>query len=271
MHNDSWDAAYDHDAVHYRGRRRANPPPTRWRLVGVTVMLMGLIATLALAKALPAHNDAATPNATIPVAWPQAESTSAITDEPSSSSPASQQTSRSHATSRSRAVQSQSPHLPSQSRGIPAAAQTDDALLTTPPSFPSVTLEAEAGSPTVTLSGSARVQEYPGASGGQIVTDLGNMGAGVAPGALLINGLDIPAGGTYQLAIYFTLPVAAGTLTAVISVLGVEPVSITFAGGDSCCGVTYLEIAIEAGTHTIAISNPAQVAPSIDKIVISRP
>jgi hypothetical protein len=265
MHNDSWDEAHDHDTEHYQGRRRADTPrPTRWRLFGVNVLLMGLIAALTLATPPPAHNDAATPNTTIPGALQPTESTPSTKDEPSSSSPGSRQTSPPRGTSQSRVI-------PSQSRDIPAAAQKDDTLLTTPPPFPSVTFEAEAGSPTITLSGSAKVQQYPRASGGQIVTNLGNVGEGEEPGVLLISGLDIPAAGTYRIAIYFTHPEAAGTRTAVISVSGVEPVSITFAGGHNCCGVRYLEIALEQGTHTVAISNPAHVAPSIDKIVISRP
>ena len=102
MHNDTWDQPQDHDTEHYRGRRRADtPPPTRWRLLGVTVLLIGLIATLALATVPPAHNDTVTPIATIPGAWPQAESTPSIKYEPPSSSPNLRQTSPSRGNSRS--------------------------------------------------------------------------------------------------------------------------------------------------------------------------
>ena len=55
-----------------------------------------------------------------------------------------------------------------------------------------------------------------------------------------------------------------------ITVAGMEPVTVTFAHGLGCCGVRTIDVTLKAGSHTLTISNPSDQAPSVDRIVLSR-
>jgi len=133
-----------------------------------------------------------------------------------------------------------------------------------------VTIEAESGSPTVILAGSAASQPDEQASGGQIVTGLGNLGAGAEPGTMRVGGVSLPSAGTYLISIYFANLGDHSQTHAVLTVTGAEPKTVMFAGSKKCCGVRSVEIPLSSGAHVITIANPTGPAPSIDKIVIRR-
>jgi hypothetical protein len=140
-----------------------------------------------------------------------------------------------------------------------------------PPPFTPVTVEAEAGAPAVTLSGSARITPYVGASNGSIVQNVGEWNIFLSgPGSVRFNGLTFPTAGTYVLTIAYVHPDSQSPLSAQVTVSGVKPVTVNFAGSSLCCDVTKVSLPIPAGTRSITIGNPADKAPAIDKITISR-
>jgi hypothetical protein len=140
---------------------------------------------------------------------------------------------------------------------------------TTPP-FVALTFEAEAGAPQVTLRGSAFVFDYPGASNGKVVRNLGNWNMGAGPGSLQLNGVVIPVAGTYVITLSFVHPDNETSRSAVLTVSGVAPVNVSFTGNSTCCGTKKVSVVIPAGTHTVTLDNPTGRAPSIDKIVIDK-
>ncbi len=147
-------------------------------------------------------------------------------------------------------------------RGHPSAGGTSAAAAGLPETY-----EAEA--PVNTLYGSARVQAYPSASGGVLVQTLGNWGGSVGEGALRFNGVMAPAGGTYELTLYYTEPNNEPTRTAVITASGFGSVSVTVAGNATCCSSQRVRVTLGSGANSITVSNPSGHAPAIDKIVIS--
>lgn len=239
--NDSWDAPRVGDSARYHGRRRASTVARRW--VALTVALVAIAGTLTLAATLGSSGDAPAPTATAVdgTHWPT---------DTASTSPSGTPTT--------------SPSSPT-----PTATQSAGTGTATP--FAAIAFEAEAGSPVVTLSGSARVQADSGASGGKIVSGLGASGQGQAPGALRVNNVTIPSAGTYVISIYYTNTDNPGVTSALVSVSGAKAVTVKFTGARSCCGLRQVEITLAAGVHTITISNPAEAAPSVDKIAVSRP
>src|SRR4029453_14211111 len=118
-----------------------------------------------------------------------------------------------------------------------------------------VTIEAESGSPTVILAGSAVVTADERASGGQIVTGLGKGSAGGAAGTLQISGISLPSAGTYRVAIYFANLDGPGTSSAVLTMTGAEPVTVHFTGSKKCCGERTIELTLSAVPHTLTITN----------------
>jgi hypothetical protein len=134
----------------------------------------------------------------------------------------------------------------------------------------SVTIEAESGSPMVVLIGSAVVESDERASGGQIVTKLGNSGNGAEPGAVRIVGISVPSAGTYRISVYYANRDDTSHSSAVFTVTGAEPTTVTFTGNRKCCGERTIDVMLAAGQHVLTITNATGPAPSIDKLVVSR-
>jgi hypothetical protein len=158
---------------------------------------------------------------------------------------------------------------PATTRPAPPAPARTTRPPTTPP-FVALTFEAEAGAPRVTLGGSAFVFDYPGASNGKVVRNLGNWNMGAGPGSLQLNDVVIPVAGTYVITISFVHPDNETNRGAVLTVSGVAPVDVSFTGSSTCCGIKKVSVVIPAGTHTITLANPTGRAPSIDRIVIGK-
>ena len=152
--------------------------------------------------------------------------------------------------------------------GVSTAAGSSSGGGTGQPPF-AVTIEAESGSPTVILTGSAVVESDERASGGQIVTKLGNSGNGGEPGTVQINGISLPGAGTYRISIHYANPDASHS-AAVIAVTGAEPTTVNFTGNRKCCGVRTFDVTLGGGSHVLTITNATGPAPSIDRIVVSR-
>jgi hypothetical protein len=134
--------------------------------------------------------------------------------------------------------------------------------------FTPVSVEAEAGLPKVTLSGSAWIDGYPAASNGKVVRNLGDWDMRGGPGSLRFNDVIFPTTGTYVLTISYVHQDNESTRTAQVSVSGVNAVTVTFQGSSTCCSTKKVSLVIPAGTRTITISNARGRAPAVDKIVI---
>lgn len=257
MENDSWDEdtwddvltdeAIVDDDERYHGRRRVSRTSALHRWIAVSAALVALAATVAIISApsrgsgggmslptVPSNADDSAPGATPPAS--AASTTITATGAPSTQ-----------------------PRTSSGDSDDPGGA----------PPFAAITVEAEVGSPATVLTGSAQITPDERASGGQIVTGLGDWGAEAA-GTLKFTGVAIPSAGSYRITAYFSNQGAPGPRTAVIGVTGAKPVSVTFTGGPNCCGTRSVEVTLAAGTHAITISNPSGRAPSVDKIVVSR-
>jgi hypothetical protein len=135
------------------------------------------------------------------------------------------------------------------------------------PGFTPVTFEAENG----TRTGSATIWDgYPNASGGRLVRNIGNWGG--TPGTLRINNVNIPTTGAYTITIYFVHPDGETNRSATMTVSGNAAVTVNFTGNATCCLTKVVSnVTIAAGSHTITFANPIGHAPSIDRIVVSRP
>jgi len=129
-----------------------------------------------------------------------------------------------------------------------------------------VTYEAEA--PGNELGGTAWVDDYPGASGGRIVRNIGVWNSPRKEGSLRFNGVTAPATGTYLLSFFSVHLDGESVRTAVITVSGSPPVTVSVGGDATCCAVTRQRVTLRQGANTVTFSNPTGHAPSIDKIVI---
>lgn len=135
--------------------------------------------------------------------------------------------------------------------------------------FGPVTIEAEA--PGNVTGGSAWVEEYPGASGGAVVRNLGDWGDRRGDGFLRFTGITVPADGTYTVKFFFVNIDNERTRTAVITVPGQDPQSVSVEGGATCCTAASVRVTLRKGTNTVTFGNSRGHAPSIDRIVLSQP
>jgi hypothetical protein len=135
--------------------------------------------------------------------------------------------------------------------------------------FAPVTIEAEA--PTNVTGGSAWVAAYPGASGGKIVRNLGDWNTAQGPGWLRFNGVTVPADGTYTVTLYNVHIDNSSPRTAVVTVSTGVSVTVSLRGSSACCAASAIKVGLRKGVNTITVGNPADHAPSIDRIVISLP
>jgi hypothetical protein len=135
--------------------------------------------------------------------------------------------------------------------------------------FGPLTIEAEA--PGNTLTGSARVVDYPNASGGRVVRNIGEWELDAGPGTLRFNNVDVPRSGNYTLAFSYVDIDNEANRTAVIDISGRTGMVITVNGNDSCCRTQTVQVPLRKGRNTISFSNRTSHAPSIDKVVITAP
>ncbi len=152
--------------------------------------------------------------------------------------------------------------------GVSTAAGSPSGGGTGQPPF-AMTIEAESGAPTVILTGSAVIESDERASGGQIVTKLGNSGNGGEPGTVQINGISLPGAGTYRISIHYA-NLDTSHSAATIAVTGADTTTVNFTGNRRCCGVRTFDVTLAAGSHDLTITNATGPAPSIDRIVVSR-
>lgn len=130
--------------------------------------------------------------------------------------------------------------------------------------------EAEAASNI--LTGAASVSSYPGSSGGKVVTNIGRWGPGAKrSGTLSFPDVSAPANGVFTLVLYLVGNADPATQTIVITVSGAAPVSMAIPAGSNCCVAMTVRVTLTKGANTIVLGNPDGQAPSIDRMVVSRP
>ena len=113
------------------------------------------------------------------------------------------------------------------------------------------------------------MDDYPGASGGQVARNIGNWKGAREAGWLRFNTVTAPRTGTYLLTFFYVHLDDETARTVVVQVSGSAPVSLTVTGGATCCAAARQRIVLQQGANTITFTNPDDHAPSIDKIVIS--
>jgi hypothetical protein len=245
----------DEDGVdRLRGKRRLEEADRRPPLVVFAVLAgLGLAVAVPLVMvSLPPRDDAGTgPVLSSAGGAPLVVGSGSSTPEVSTPSPIEQRAPHSSAAMPSRVTPSR---VPPPTPG--------------PPAFTPVTYEAEAAGNT--LSGSAWVTTYPGASGGSIVRNIGDWGS-AADGSLRFNSVLVPAGAVYSLTFRYVDIDNERNRTAVITVPGSAPIEVTVAGGSVCCALATVNVPLKQGQNSITFTNPIGHAPSIDNIVIALP
>jgi Carbohydrate binding module (family 35) len=234
--------------------------PKLWIAVGVA--LAALIAAIAIPFALGGDDDPAPPEAAgRPTALDEPGQISAESSGPAATPLA---TAAAAAPSPSPAPQTSGPVPGEPAPTTPTSTANPPAP---PPPFAPVSFEAENG----TRTGSATIWVgYPNASGGQLVRNIGNWGG--TAGTLRINNVNILSTGAYTITIYYVHPDGEVNRSATVTVSGNPALNVSFTGNATCCQTKVLSnITISAGTHTITFANPTSHAPSIDRVVISRP
>ena len=130
--------------------------------------------------------------------------------------------------------------------------------------------EAEAASNI--LTGAASVSSYPGSSGGKVVANIGRWGPGAKrSGTLSFPDVTVPANDVFTLVLYLVGDADPAAQTIVVSVSGAAPVSVTVPPGSSCCVTRTVQVTLAKGANTIVLGNADGRAPSIDRMVVSRP
>jgi hypothetical protein len=245
---DSWEEHGGQEPIEeYEGRRRAARPSAR-RWVVLAAILIGLAAVIAVPLALRTRN--ATPAAA-----------TATTGEPTADETAP-------ASAASLVPPVGVAAVPATSTNTGRTGPTSRGQTTTSGQTGAFSVTLEAEGPGVTLYGSARVDTYPGASGGSIVRNLGKWDS--SPGSIRFN-VTLPSTGSYVITIWYVHLDGERTRSAQISVSGADPVTKTFIGSATCCASLALApMNLAAGAHTVTIANPTGHAPSVDKIVIGR-
>jgi hypothetical protein len=125
----------------------------------------------------------------------------------------------------------------------------------------------EAESASSTLGGAARIRNNRDASGGHAIGFLGS-GNG-SSGSLRMNGLSVSVPGTYTLTIFYIS--GDGDRRARIRLNDGAPITVTFpsTGDWNTVGSLALRGALNAGGNSVLFDNPNDIAPDIDRLVIS--
>jgi hypothetical protein len=213
----------------YEGRRRAGRSAVRmWLVLGLVLAGLGAVVAVPLAL-LGGHDHSAPTTAATTQGEPTSDETTPVVNL------------------------------------VPATGASAALTTTVARSTFSITLEAEG--PGSVLSGSAKADDYPGASGGRIVRDVGKWTGSAGSVRWTVT---LPSTGPYVLTIWYVLD-GDRTRSAQITVSGAETVTRSFPGDSRCCSNLSLSpMNLAAGSHTVTIGNPSSRAPSIDKIVIAR-
>jgi hypothetical protein len=135
-------------------------------------------------------------------------------------------------------------------------AATPSALTPVPPT----SYEAEDG----LLGGDTRIRNVADASGGQVVTHVGDKAANT----VTLNGISVPVAGTYQLTVSYIA--GDGSRAANLSVNGGTPQSIDFdrTANWSTVGSLTLTVALQTGANSLQFGNPQSKAPDLDMITV---
>ncbi|MET7392410.1 CBM35 domain-containing protein [Dactylosporangium sp. NPDC005572] len=128
--------------------------------------------------------------------------------------------------------------------------------------FQSISLEAESGS----LSGGAEVDTYMGASGGRVVHNLGRSKNRTGSLSFAVN---VPDAGQYTLTMYVALDGLNGSRDAVVTVGGGSGTTVATNAALTCCTSATVRLTLAKGANTVTISNPEDLAPSVDRVVVS--
>jgi hypothetical protein len=240
------------DAVQrYRGSREAAEPQRRWTwvfaLVSAAIVVLALVLLL-----VPGHsgrNKPAGVGGPLPPAATSGPPTASASAPPRS------------------APAAPPPALTPTATAPPAGAGNGDGNVNQ--TFGPLTIEAE--SKDNTLGGSAFVDDYPGASGGKIVRNIGDWDLPPGPGTLKFNDVAVPFDGTYSLTFAHVNIDNERSRTAVITVDGQDPVLVTITGNSTCCLTTTVRVTLKKGKNSITFSNLSNHAPSIDKITVQAP
>jgi hypothetical protein len=238
------------------GAGRPGAPRAPWRrgvVVGALVAVIGLAVAVPLALASLVPRYAAQP--------PSDETAGGIPVAATSDAAATTSASPTVAGAGSAASRSAPSRRPSS--GSPSAS----ASRTTP--FPPASYEAETQGNTI--GGSGWVTGYPGASGGRIVRNLGRWGSSKGDGWLRFNQVTVPEDGSYTVTVYVTHLDGTSARTMHITVVGGASASATVTAGTACCAAGTARIGLKRGANSITFGNPKDHAPSIDRIVLSRP
>jgi len=239
----SADVAQGPAGPRYRGRRRVADPASRRRLSVLAIVACGSLASAVALALVGSNRYPGQPHGGTVQPAPAASL-------PSIGAPPSPASTATTGPTRSRAEPTRS--------GPPTKSSAP---------FTPVAYEAEAA--TNTVSGSAHVSTYPGASGGKIVRNIGAWGG--AAGVLRFGSVTVPADGTYTLAFFYVHLDDQPSRTAVITVAGQDPISVPVTGGSICCVTKVITVVLTKGANVVTFTNPGGQAPSIDKIVIGTP
>ena len=264
---DSWDTDPDESINQtYHGRRRAvGPSRNRWLLVALGLLLVTIAVAVPLA--LRSGNDPAA----APPGLLGTESNTATTGGPStpvgelgppSSSPGAPRSTPSLAATTGANVPV-NPTTPAGSPpptggSTPTASPTPTATTAAP--FSPVTLQAENASYTGTR------ENDPPCGVSSPVVRVGKWESTQPPYTLTFT-TSVPTAGNYQLRIYYVMS-SGDPRTLELTVNGASVPAGQFS---SCAGSRDLTIPLNAGSNQIKFNNQNQRAPSIDRIVISRP
>ncbi|GAA1371860.1 CBM35 domain-containing protein [Catellatospora chokoriensis] len=106
-----------------------------------------------------------------------------------------------------------------------------------------------------------------GASGGTVVRNLGD-GSGKRDGALRLNGVTVPAAGTYTLTVHYAQLAGPRAHQMVITVAGTAAITVAVDAVDGCCASRAVRVSLRSGANTITFDNPAGPAPAVDRVVL---
>jgi hypothetical protein len=162
---------------------------------------------------------------------------------------------------------------PATAAPVPSARRASPRRVLPPPVRASPTVlrpvAYEAEAPGNLLTGSARVGAYPGASGGQVVHNIGAWNGGAGPGTLTFPKVLAPVDGVYTLTFFFVHLNNEPQRTVVITIGDIGSFSVPVTGSATCCAAKAVSVPLQQGANAITFGNPDGHAPSIDKIVIS--
>ncbi len=128
----------------------------------------------------------------------------------------------------------------------------------------------EAEDPRNELGGSAWIDQYPGASGGRIVRNIGLWnGSSHHAGWLRFTGVDPGTAGTYLLTFYAVHLDAQPDRTVEVSISDGPAITVPVTASDACCTAVRVRVALRATGNTITFSNPDDHGPSIDRITVT--